>query len=74
VKKNKIQWFNGDEKPVRSGVYQRKYQDGAILYCFFNAKTKMFGCSSPSASIAVEYNWRYAPSLNQNLPWAGIIK
>tara|TARA_R110000868_G_C10972514_1_gene770275 strand:+ start:8762 stop:8986 length:225 start_codon:yes stop_codon:yes gene_type:complete len=74
MKKQKIIWFGGDQKPVRSGVYKRKYLDGSINFCFFDARTGIFGSCADTEDRA-EFNYiHFAPSIAQNLSWGGIKK
>jgi hypothetical protein len=74
MKKLKIHWFSGDQKPVRTGSYKREYFNGSVDYCFFDFRTGLFGCCAKTPEKA-KFNYiHFAPSIAQNLPWAGIIK
>jgi len=65
-------WISGDLKPVRDGVYQRKYDDGAELekihFCKFeNGLWFSWGKNIENADA------EYVNSVFQNLPWRGFF-
>ena len=60
-------WFKGTVKPVRIGVYQRKfcgrvcysYWTGSFWDCLFiNAQYADWAKATPSPSVAQELRWR----------------
>ncbi len=63
-------WFPGTVKPVRSGVYQRKYSSGKFLYCYWNGHH--FECAA--RTIEDSLNGFMGTSMTQNLPWRGVAK
>jgi hypothetical protein len=65
-------WFTGDQRPVRVGVYLRKYSDSEKYegYSYFDgAKWSTFGIT-PQVALCE----RYITSVYQNLPWRGVMK
>ena len=71
-------WFSGDEKPMadRPGVYERDYSEGqnemGRLWCWWNGVC--FGPGDTNKEEAKEYYYLFGCSLNQNLPWRGVMK
>lgn len=66
-------WYTGDQKPVRVGVYERAYSYKLyILYCYWNGK--LFSCAYRDLELAKSMSDYFRSSLNQNLPWRGIAK
>lgn len=66
-KKELTPWFDGDVKPVRVGVYQRKVDSG-FYYCHWDGSIWCFG-GGPEP----HYAWTYdSPAFNQSLPWRGL--
>ena len=73
---NTTPWYPGSIRPVRSGVYERKYGE-LILFCFFDTDTKLWYW--PSRTIGGAESNRIPcqgdeglVSLEQNsLPWRG---
>jgi hypothetical protein len=65
----KTPWFDGSQKPVRVGVYQRKYEAG-IRFCWFDGKR--FGCNSRSASDAYHQYSIFGASFDRDLAWRGL--
>lgn len=65
-------WYPGTVKPVRSGVYQRLYDngDGSIAkYCYWTGARWKTWHDTPHLAMLVE-----AISLFQELPWRGVVK
>ena len=61
-------WFPGNVKPVRVGVYQRQY-DWLLAFSYWDGKH--WGWTEPgTAKQAAEY--RYPQSREQELPWRGL--
>lgn len=67
-------WIPGDVKPVRVGVYQRKYDQNSIAsstwYCYWNGE--FWGVHGGTPKKA-ELN-RGLDSPTQNLPWRGLAE
>lgn len=61
-------WFDGDIKPVRKGVYQR-YGFGDIVYSYWTGK--YWGMKSGTVASA---NACRGKSANQNHKWRGLIE
>lgn len=62
------QWFGGEVKPKRKGVYQREYADGfGIWFCYWDGDKFCAGASSPEKAAT------YTPMAGiVNLPWRGL--
>lgn len=60
-------WISGDQKPVRDGVYLRKYPKYQRL-CFFRGGVWKVG-DKAFTGTADDYWWT---SDLQNLPWRGL--
>ena len=67
-------WFSGDQKPVRVGVYQRKYVDqpnfSFALYAYWDGLR--FGSYGHTPAEAKHH--KDTQSNIQNLPWRGVMK
>ena len=70
----KTDWYRGDQKPVRVGVYERQYRpdtdDG--LFCWFDGKFWHGGFFTIEECLACVPSKLI--SLSQSLPWRGIKK
>jgi len=67
----KTKWYPAKIKPVRIGVYERRYKNVPLspLFCLWNGR---FWCpGSFDKEFAAYYD---SPSYTQNLPWRGIAK
>lgn len=67
------EWYSGDQKPVRVGVYERNFEDGLTIaeYSYWDGKNwKVSGLSVPDANM---YKIG-AISAKQRLKWRGIAK
>lgn len=60
-------WFKGHQKPVRVGVYQRKY-GLKIWYCYWNGENFCSGCANAQAAAL----YKTQASTLQNSVWRGI--
>lgn len=69
MKQKLTPWFDGTVKPVRVGVYQRKYHNG-IFYCYWDGK--YFSSGTYSISGLVHKVRGMSPW--QDLPWRGVMK
>lgn len=67
-------WIPGNVKPVRVGVYQRKYDENPparrIWYCYWNGE---FWCLFDDTPEKAKY-WVEFQSTAQNLPWRGLAE
>ena len=62
-------WISGDLKPVRPGVYQRKFESGVIGYsCFYRGYWYCWE-ASPEKAEKVQFM-----STHQVKPWRGLAK
>lgn len=66
-------WFSGDQKPIRVGVYERKYHNTrSRFYCYWNGCCwSVWALTVGQASYLTDYEDR---SIAQNLPWRGVMK
>lgn len=65
------EWYAGNQKPARVGVYQRKYGVG-VFYCYWNGKTWGLGFKENNqTTLLVSKQWA---SKLYNLKWRGIAK
>ena len=60
--------FPGSVKPLRRGLYQRRYHTGRF-YCYFD-KTWRFGGVDEKTAMHVR-GWE---AMSQSLPWRGLAK
>lgn len=69
VKMRRTGWYQGHQKPIVIGVYEREtYTDRSILYSFFNGKKFMRGRSSIEQAMAESCN----ESCFQSFRWRGL--
>jgi hypothetical protein len=65
----KTEWYNPFTMPVRSGVYERRYYNELILYCYWTGQAWRYG--NKTIAGAVESNdW----ANYQFLPWRGLVE
>jgi hypothetical protein len=63
-------WYPGDVKPVRDGVYQRHYYDAIIVYCHYKeGRWRHAGLSIEYASDKCNFD---KISSNQKEKWRGL--
>ena len=63
-------WIPGNVKPVRVGVYQRKYDSGDVQYSYWNGKFwSVYGETPEEAE-----SWVDTPSTGQTLRWRGLAR
>lgn len=62
-------WFSGKVKPVRDGVYERKYLISGAPFCRYE-KGRWY-CPARTVSQAAKQS---DTSLLQDLPWRGVAK
>jgi hypothetical protein len=60
------QWFPGEVKPVRMGVYERKWPDGDRVWTIWNGRNWGNSFLSP---VDVRYVCR---GIEQSIPWRGL--
>ena len=63
-------WYSGDQKPVRVGVYERKYSFG-IYCCWWNGEAFQAWDSTPALCAKRAQRSRLVSGL-QSLPWRGV--
>ena len=63
-------WYQGDQKPVRKGYYEREYQPNNNYFSYWNGKA--FSVSEITAYLPKKI--RFIDSQYQNLPWRGVEK
>ena len=62
-------WYDGKQKPVRVGVYERKYGN-RVFFCWWGVE---WGMGTNNQKCA-ESLWWIAAAPNQCLPWRGVAK
>lgn len=68
----KTGWYEGYQKPVRAGVYEREFYCGKLYctwYCTWDGRKWMAGSRYKSACASLE-----SESVFQNLRWRGMEK
>ena len=64
-------WYNGDQKPVRVGVYKRSFRpQDDYFYSWWNGVTWGIDCHL-NENASVNRDWT---SYFQNMPWCGLTK
>lgn len=63
------QWFDGNIKPVRVGVYQREYGYGKLFYCKFDGKNWLV-----CYLTIEEADSCCSLSVCQDVPWRGLAE
>ncbi len=64
-------WFDGDQKPVRVGTYQRNFCS-AILWSYWDGKYWSIASRYMKTTEAYSQNKYYSEA--QDLPWRGVMK
>ena len=62
-------WYDGCQKPVRAGLYRRRYADSSLVLWAYWTGT-FWGCAADTQQSALEFLG--VPSIRQCLPWRGI--
>lgn len=62
------EWNDGDEKPIREGVYERAMPYGNEYALFIYGKWRISSTTVDKAAGIFEI------SFNQNQPWRGLLK
>ena len=63
-------WFDGTIKPERAGVYERNYGvDEGLFYCYWNGTWWSHAAMTPHHAVES----LHCNSLNQRLPWRGLM-
>ena len=65
-------WYSGDQKPVRVGVYKRKYSNRTTYYCYWDGKA--FSNAMYTLDMAKAFAVGFSASVYQNLPWRGVAE
>ena len=68
-------WFQGADRPTRTGVYQRQYFYGktpSVQYCYWNGQNWSMG--EHTAEQAAEHEIAFNLSPRQHLAWRGTLK
>lgn len=60
-------WYPGHVKPVRPGVYQRKYKKPGVRYCRFDGERWFI--YEETVQLAADGD---LVSIRQNIPWRGL--
>ena len=63
-------WIHGNIKPVRAGVYQRKYGYGFVSYCYWDGDFWYWREETPALAEACGDRL----SSVQTLPWRGLAE
>lgn len=74
TKKPKLtKWFDGSVKPVRDGVYQRKYRSDSEVSAFwmFRKGRWIFGGAIFPNAVRLDED---RASLDQDFPWRGLAQ
>ena len=64
-------WYEGHQKPVRVGVYERWYV-GFAVFCYWNGTH--WGCLASTVDSCQENKMIFGISPDQDRPWRGISK
>ena len=62
-------WFNGKEKPVHVGLYQRNV-GGFVVYAWWNGHVWSLGDTSKRRTLSFKRHSSY----HQDLDWRGVMK
>ncbi len=63
------EWFPGDVKPVRKGVYQRRFGDGCVVFSRWNGRAWMYAHGTIQVAFLETF-----PTHNTNLKWRGLAE
>ncbi len=66
------EWFPGDVKPVRRGVYERDFGGGGLRFYSFSRWTGSLWAYRAETPEKAAYE-KFI-SLNNNLPWRGLTE
>ena len=69
MKEKLTEWFDGSEKPVKRGIYQRKFSTERIVFSKWNGREWLY--SWGNAGGANQATWKSAA---QDLPWRGLAE
>ena len=66
----KTAWFDGDVKPARPGVYERRFDSLGVVFALWTDGRWM------AAALSAREAWDepMAPSLSQARPWRGLAE
>lgn len=67
------EWYSGDQKPARQGVYQRVSNVGDLLrYSYWDGSIWYYSASTKKGAVRLHReSWR---SFSQNQKWRGVAK
>jgi len=69
-------WFSGYVRPVRSGVYERRYARNSMLsvirFSHYDHANDTWGMGALTPNDAEWMRWERAPA--QRLPWRGLTQ
>ena len=68
--KKETPWFPGSVRPVRVGIYKRRWNIGVVYYSFWNGY--FWGLSSVFPIFAVRDKKESSP--NQSIAWRGLAR
>ena len=66
------EWYSGNQKPVRIGIYERDYPDAGVYYSWWNGLVFGFGAKGKKEA-KFEFD-RHEASPVQHIPWRGVAK
>jgi hypothetical protein len=66
------EWYSGDQKPVRAGIYERLYEGEGIAKCYWDGKYFFGGAYTNEEAIVNAFI--FGPSFSQSLSWRGVAK
>lgn len=71
---DRTDWFPGNAKPVRSGIYERQFnysKTPIVSYCYYDTRRKEgWSLAASTVDNADQIKWTVAP--RQSLPWRGL--
>lgn len=69
VESQTTDWFPGEEKPTRPGVYQRD-EEGTVCFSYWSGASWSWNKKSANSALA----FKLYPSSRQDLPWRGLCR
>ena len=73
----RTKWYDGEQKPVRVGVYERDYSTLLLsfnYYAYWDGKRWYSATSTARGAEAMRLLLCDWPSDHQKLPWRGVVK
>jgi hypothetical protein len=65
-------WYSGDKKPVRVGVYQRDYGNIGLLYSYWDGGK--WGVGHHKIHVAYRFGFHFSIYAQKQIPWRGVAK